>query len=184
MVMTPPYHPPCLRTQRSRRGLARTTSSLHRNTGARIALLYTVSILACSYVILNGTLAKVRRQYCAESGCSTLTSRDINEFHEFAHRFVLHAYAERTISGRSWVPCIRTMYSGHRYDTSRHHVACRRGAFDRDAVGVFVCCASGACSWAGSTMRPPMVMRPSGGRISRGMAVEIFSDATDYCADV
>ena len=120
--MTPPYHPPCLRTQRSRRGLARTTSSLHRNTGARIALLYTVSRLACSYVILNGTLAKVRRQYCAESGCSTLTSRDINEFHEFVHRFVLRVYAERTMSGRIWVFCIRTMYSGHRSDTSRHQI--------------------------------------------------------------
>ena len=59
------------RLQRSRRGLARTTRFLHRSTGAHIALLHTVSRLACSHVILNGTLAKMRWQYCAESGCRT-----------------------------------------------------------------------------------------------------------------
>ena len=68
------------RLQWSRRGLARTTRFLHRSTGAHIALLHTVSRLACSHVILNGTLAKMRCQCCAESGCRTLTSRDINEF--------------------------------------------------------------------------------------------------------
>ena len=94
------------RLQRSRRGLARTTRSLHRSTGARITLLYTVSGLACSYVILNGTLAKVRWQYCAESGCRTLTSRDITSF---TNTRFMHTQKERCLEEfgyLAYVPCV------------------------------------------------------------------------------
>ena len=74
-----------------------------------------------------------------------------HEFHEYAHRFVLHAYAERTMSGRIWVPRICIRYSGHRSETSSDHVARRRGAFDRDAVqvGVFIVMAGEAASRMG-----------------------------------
>ena len=47
------------RLHRSRRGLARTTRFLHRSTGEHISLLHTVSRLACSHVILNGSLPPV-----------------------------------------------------------------------------------------------------------------------------
>ena len=33
--------------------------------------------------------------------------------------------AERTMAGRNWAPCIRTMRNGHRSDTSRHQIMSR-----------------------------------------------------------
>ena len=122
------------RLQRSRRGLART----NRSTGAHIALLHIVSRLACSHVILNGTLAKMRCQCCAESGCRTLTSRDINEFTNmrtdlcFMHTQKGQCLEEfGYLAYHVWWPQIR-------YITSSGHVARRRGAFDHDAVQVGV----------------------------------------------
>ena len=121
------------RLQRSRRGLARSTRFLHRSTGAHIALLHTVSRLACSHVILNGTLAKMRWQYCAESGCRTLTSRDINEFtNTRTDLCFMHTQKGRCLEEFGYLAYATCVV------TSSDHVVRRRGAFDHDAVQVGV----------------------------------------------
>jgi len=122
------------RLQRSRRGLARTTRFLHRSTGAHIALLHIVSRLACSHVILNGTLIKVRWQYCAESGYRTLTSRDVNEFRNTRTDLCfMHMQKGRCLEEFGYL-VYHVWWPQIRYITSSDHVARRRGAFDRDAV--------------------------------------------------
>ena len=128
------------RLQRSRRGLARTTSFFHRSTGAHITLLHTVSRLTCSHVILNGTLIKVRWQYCAESGYRTLTSRDVNEFRNTRTDLCfMHMQKGRCLEEFGYL-AYHVWWPQLRYITSSDHVARGRGAFDRDAVqvGVFV----------------------------------------------